>query len=565
MRATVSIIFLFVAVSLLAQGISGMSFPDDHKLYQSWVLPGRNMTLLDETITFDGFGGVDDTIIVRVGDERATIRVGEEKSTDDFRFRVSDSRFNQDMLGETGRDGMPWYGKIPRGTDKRMYSFYMEIFLLRPILEFSRVVGGETNRGDLTEIDANLNEQLNVTLRILNHGEEEVPFTHKEKLPEGAEVEILSVSGGDATLENGSIRLEGHTEDQPELKYSFRINNDIDFEFSSESVLRYKGKEYSYGERNRTRLKIDSGISLVLGFHNGARFRDRSQDAHVGQTEVVGGSIINERDEPIEGRIRIGFPDTERSVHSYDGGRPILDDVFERSMTIENKTEETFKFNLSLMKMGEHPVTFFLEAKTGDGLISRNETYILDTGFDTPRPRAIFESDENNRSTEMTLYLTSDNSRIVEDIIVDVILSEDDYKEEFTYRFRDFRMPRRFLLNSLSRHITNSSNFNVEITGKIYTGFGESVEFGMNTSAEDGYESRYSRRRSEIMASNNLDERYEGISPEPRQLSAAQGFMLNIAGMVTGTGSSPYVPISLATILFLMILGIQLLIFRRRK
>ncbi|MFP4656646.1 MAG: hypothetical protein ACLFNK_03630 [Candidatus Woesearchaeota archaeon] len=561
---TVMMIVSLLFIITMYGSFASSGFPEDNVLYSSWVLPGRNITVMDDIIQFHGFEGVDDVLMIEVDNQNLTINKGDEARTDDFRFTVQDSRFDIDMLNETGRDGMPWYGEIPKGTDSRFYSFHIMIELMRPVLEFQRSVAGIPNDRGEREIKGRLNEDINVSLEILNHGEEDTEFIHKENFPEDAEIRIHNVSGATAQKKEDHIELQGNTEDKPVLNYSMRIGKDKEFTFDSVSEVTHKGTLHSYHERNKTTLSVDSNIDMMLGFYNGARFRNRDQSTFVGEEEVVGGYIENDKDNPITGKVKIVFPDSERTVINKDTERRYLDEIYEEELQIENGTREEIRFGVSFMRIGEYPIEIILEAETEDGKIEMNNTLTLDVGFDTPEPKAIFNSTDDNSTTDMTLFLQSQEGKEVDELLVDITLSEGGSKEEFFYRYDELRLPENFLLNSMSRKIMNSSIFTVEFNGSLRTIFGDTIDFNENISVEDGFTEKYRNKRSEIMDNNNLDERYENPS-NYKQPTRFTSFMLTIAGMVTSTDEDDTYPITAAVILFMIILSIQFLLFRKNR
>ena len=556
-------LFILLYISMLPCA-EAIDIPDDHVLYNSWVLPGRNLTMLGETIEFHGFKDTDDRMIIEATGERLTMGIGDEKETADFRFHVKESRFDLDMLDQVGRYDMPWYGKIPRGSISRIYSFHVRIELLRPILEFRRTINDVPNHGDLTEIEANIDEKFNVSLEILNHGMDDTDFLHKETIPEGSKIIINSTRGVSVEKRDGYIEITGNTEDEPAVNYTIVPGGDMDFSFDSEAQITHGRRNFTYKERNKTSLSIDSGVDMMLGFYNGAIFRNRDRSASVGEEIMIGGFIENERDEPIDGKIRIDFPGGESEVSFKEDGRRYLDEVFSEETWIENNTKHKRVFKAAFMQTGEYRFDVTLEAETKHGKISMNDSLILDVRFDKPRPKAVFNSSGMNETIEMTIFLESDEARDVDEILVDIILSEDGYREEFSYRYNEIRLNERFLLNSISRHIMNSSNFNVEIKGHIITPYGELFSFMDNISIGDGHTRNYRNERSEIMHMNNLDERYENVDAFARP-GRRDGMMVNIVGFVTGSGGGRHSPIVSAVVLFMIILTIQIMIFKKRK
>ena len=538
-------------------------------VFNQWVVPYQNITILDDVFEISDRKDNPDGLILTNGEENIILRKDQPQKKFGYQFEVVEYRFDLDRIHRKSPEGTPLYGMIDNETRRILHSYHLQAILVKPIIEFSRKINNESvSKRSNNLFKEEINTELNVELELLNHGKDDAEFIHKEHIHENFEIYNIKTNSGTARLENDDsgrfIRVQGNTNRNIKLSYTLKTLEDTIFTFDSKTHIKYEGRDYYFGERNKTKLEITSGINFRGGFHNFRDYQLREMRLEIGETQRYGIVLENSHDKNMTGiKLFIEFPD-ENSLITENNER-IYENTISRELTLEANTKKEISFNVTLFYTGIYTIPARVEYEVNG--VKKKEEFesIIEIRFNPLHPSVLFNSTRSNRTHDMLMYLSNSN-KISEirnlDVYVKAQLNNE--VEEYQYFFRKVDIRSTLLLNRLVRKVENPEIDNIFIHGTFNTIYGELISFNSTTTPVEGYRKDYISRLNSISSQNNLDLMYDERIFEEK-MSPFLEKLLVITGLVVNEDNehSIYIMPIFLLVLFLSIQGI--IMFAQKK
>ncbi|MFW6230636.1 MAG: hypothetical protein ACOC32_01285 [Nanoarchaeota archaeon] len=540
-------------------------------IYNSWVIPKSNITILDDTFYLQHSRENPELLILHQDGESIILKTGEEKETQDYIFRIVQNRFDLDRLDVLNGEGVPLYGTMDKEADEPLQSYHLQVDLLRPLIEIKHIFNdNRSNSRPANTFSMRPHEPLRITTELLNRGMREATFVHKEPIDSCFRLHNHSPSAEKITDEKGRINLlfSGTIQDSAAFSYTVIPDKECTVTMNASTLMTYKDTEYTYNERNITRLDFDSGIDVQSGFHNQKKYATKRIRKELGTKQRYGLMITNSNEEAAEDiEVEIVFPE-KSAVGIMQGGETLrlYENTFTETITLEGGEEELFEFQFVPQRTGMQNITSSVIAKVKGHRMKWKESAAAGIIYDTLIPRTVFEKDDVNETAEIIMYLTNPNDqKAVQDVHFTTKLMFGDEAEMLEYIYPEADLRSSLLINTIERRITSPDD-TIIIEGSFMTEFGEKIAFRSETTAANGTMKDFRKIEESVLDASNYDTRHEIEETEP------ETFLGRIAAMTEGSGEGimgqigQYVlPIGIFTVIMLLQGTIFYIQWKKRK
>lgn len=537
----------FVLILALLPVISAEKEPE--VILDKWIIPKTNLTILGDTF-YVRLPNDPTVLIFEKGNQRTILHFNKEEKTEEYIFKIIDMRFNINNLDLKNAEGTPLFGLIDNKTDEFLYSYRLQVKLLKPIIEIKHTINGLfSNNKEQTRYVFDVNQPLNVTTTIINHGIYEVPYIHKE--PINPDFKILNYTNASFDKDNSYFLKEGTVKDTESFSYTIEAEDDIEQMFDAETTITYNDKEITFNERNISTIVTKTGLSLKNGFFNNKDYSRKTTYKEIGETTKYKVTLTNDREQNITADVQINFPEgIEASINDLS----LYDGQFSKRITIPSKGKTELDFDLLLTKTGKHTINVTATARINNHLKKFTDVGIAEGGYRPLTPKVIFSEKEVNKTSNILMYLVNTNTLSTishVSFIVDTQFGTE--REVLEYEMDELDIPSTHLINAIEHRLTG--NDSISIHGTFQTIYGEEISFGTKVTPEQGFDAKFDTIEETIMKENKFDMRYEEPENQPDFVS----------GMATFLDPNNKMLFVLPITFFALILGIQFIIRKFKK
>jgi hypothetical protein len=519
-------------------------------IFDDWIVPKKNLTIMEDVFYVRNVRSDPTVILLEQDNETNILYFGDEESNTDYLFKVTDMRFNIDNLHLKNSKGVPLFGLIDYETDEFLYSYRLEVRLIKPVIEIKHTINNQfSNDKPETSYAFDVNEPLNITTTIINHGIHSVEYSHSEPLPE--EFELLEYKDVVYDEESNTLTKTGIVDEETSFSYSITTEQDAEFQFNSATTIIYNDEEIEFHERNVTTITTKTGISLKNGFFNNQNYDRKLTFREIGQIVEYRITISNDREENISMDIEANFPEGVEAT--YDG-YTLYDGLFSEQVHIDAEDEKTLDFELLVTRTGKHHINASGTTRLHGKRKRFTDSGVLEGNYNPITPRVVFSEEDENKTSEILMYLTNTNTNTT---VYDVSFTIDTQfgleRDVLEYEASEIDIPSTLLVNYIEHRLTG--NDSITIHGHFSTRYGEVMEFGTKITPEQGYENKFDTIKQTIMKENKFDTRYETQEEN-------SDFISGMALFLDPNKPTVYIfPI----VFFALILGIQFAINKFRK
>lgn len=542
----------------------------ENVIFQKPVIVGMNLSIIDDTYSIRGTNNPD-KIILRNDNERIDLEVNETTQTKNYKFEVITRLFEWDKIGEKDSEGVPLYGTIHEKTDEILYTYWIKVTLLKPIVEFKHEFS--TNNFELFK-------PFNITTTIENLGAYEVDVKFSEFLHKDLKInriitpnKSVKVVDNDDETYNQAITIEDELDSELKLIYEVIPLKPLTQDFNSKATYVYEDLKYNVKEKEETQIEIIPNIIYNSGIFNEKYYVIKNWPVEVGDVKKYGVKITNQGNSLSETiNLLIQFNDNfDVTIKKGDNELTLFDDSFEEEINLKPDESRTFVFDIFPTRTGESNISATVSYTVNNNLITGTEITTIQGEKEPLVPKIIFNTSRENESADTILYVVNPNKRsFTKDLVVKIRTKFGREYDEYDYTFPQENIESSLLINKLNPYVYNSTGDYIEIEGEFKTEFDEVIKFKKKVSPKEGFSSDFYSISGAISNENYLDLRHEeemAMFDRKRPLSLSermQNFGKSISRSQNESKNNYLIPVAIGGIL-IMIQIMQFLKQNKRK